>query len=58
VARQRQDFYEKAPYVNRNEYGLSAGGPLIIPKLYNGRNRTFWFFSCKGRNPESSRPCL
>jgi hypothetical protein len=21
----------------------SGGGPLVIPKLYNGRNRTFWF---------------
>jgi hypothetical protein len=28
------------PY-NRNEYGISAGGPVYIPKLYNGKNRTF-----------------
>ena len=21
------------------------GGPVVIPKLYNGRNRTFWFFN-------------
>jgi hypothetical protein len=48
VARQRQDNYSKAPYVNRNEYGLSAGGPLSIPKVYDGRNRTFWFFSWEG----------
>ncbi len=48
VARQRQDNYQKPPYVNRNEYGLSAGGPLSIPKLYNGKNRTFWFFSWEG----------
>lgn len=27
----------------RNEYGFTVGGPLYIPKLYNGRNRTFWF---------------
>ncbi len=27
----------------RNQYGASAGGPVYLPKLYNGRNRTFWF---------------
>jgi Carboxypeptidase regulatory-like domain len=26
-----------------NNWGYAAGGPVIIPKLYNGRNRTFWF---------------
>jgi hypothetical protein len=45
VARRREDFYNKAPYVNRNEYGISLGGPVIIPKLYNGRNRTFFFWN-------------
>jgi hypothetical protein len=48
VARRREDYFAKAPYVNRNEYGLSAGGPVSIPKLYHGRNRTFWFFSWEG----------
>ena len=28
-----------------NQYGGSLGGPLWIPKLYNGRNRTFFFFN-------------
>jgi hypothetical protein len=27
----------------RNQYGVAAGGPLVLPKLYNGRNKTFWF---------------
>jgi hypothetical protein len=31
-----------------NRYGLSAGGPLWIPKTYNGRNRTFWFYAYEG----------
>jgi hypothetical protein len=26
-----------------NQYGLALGGPVIIPKLYNGRNKTFFF---------------
>ena len=48
VARQRQDTFTKPPYLNRNEYGVSLGGPLSIPKLYNGRNRTFFFFGWEG----------
>ncbi|MGH9675018.1 MAG: TonB-dependent receptor domain-containing protein [Bryobacteraceae bacterium] len=27
----------------RNQYGVAAGGPFVIPKLYDGRNKTFWF---------------
>src|SRR3989440_6533418 len=36
-------------YLNRNEFGANAGGPIIIPKLYNGRNKTFWWFGYEGR---------
>jgi hypothetical protein len=25
-------------------YDLQAGGPVYIPKVYNGRNKTFWFY--------------
>jgi hypothetical protein len=28
-----------------NRYGLSVGAPVVLPKLYNGKNRTFWFFA-------------
>lgn len=45
VARMRQDTFLKAPYLNRNEWGESLGGPVYIPKVYNGHNRTFFFFS-------------
>lgn len=27
------------------QYGFAIGGPVIIPKLYNGRNKTFFFFN-------------
>jgi hypothetical protein len=33
-----------APNFKRNEFGPSAGGPVVIPHLYNGKNKTFWFF--------------
>ena len=28
-----------------NETGGSAGGPIFIPKVYDGRNKTFWYFT-------------
>ena len=31
--------------VRRNDYGFTLGGPVRIPKLYNGQNRTFFFFN-------------
>ncbi|MCC6340569.1 MAG: TonB-dependent receptor, partial [Bryobacterales bacterium] len=39
-------FYSarKAPR-KQNEWGFTAGGPVLIPKVYNGKDRTFWFFS-------------
>jgi hypothetical protein len=33
---------EKSIYQD-NRYGASAGGPVYIPKVYDGRNKTFWF---------------
>jgi hypothetical protein len=32
------------PELRRNDYGLTLGGPIRIPKVYNGRNKTFFFF--------------
>jgi len=32
------------PY-RQNEGGFTIGGPVVIPKIYNGRNRTFFFGS-------------
>src|SRR5579872_395738 len=33
------------PRARRNDYGFTAGGPVWIPKLYNGRDKTFFFFN-------------
>jgi hypothetical protein len=33
-----------------HRYGAAAGGPVYLPKLYNGRNRTFWHYSYEGNN--------
>jgi hypothetical protein len=31
--------------LNRNDYGFTLGGPISIPKLYNGKDKTFFFFN-------------
>ncbi len=33
------------PEQRRNDYGFTLGGPVEIPKVYHGRDRTFFFFS-------------
>jgi hypothetical protein len=32
----------------QNQFGGTLGGPVKIPWLYNGRNKTFWFFGYDG----------
>ncbi len=32
----------------QNDFGATVGGPVWIPKIYNGRNKTFFFFSYEG----------
>ncbi|MBI4893245.1 MAG: TonB-dependent receptor [Acidobacteria bacterium] len=46
-ARARQDGNTSA-FLARNEFGVSAGGPVMIPKLYDGRNKSFWFAAYEG----------
>lgn len=33
---------------NSNNYAATVGGPVVIPKLVNGRNKLFFFFSYNG----------
>lgn len=37
----------KLPF-RQNQYGISGGGPVILPEVYQGRNRTFWFTNWEG----------
>ena len=36
------------PVTHFNQYGVTAGGPVILPKVYDGRNKLFWFFAYEG----------
>jgi len=40
------------------DWGFTAGGPLRIPKLYNGRNRTFWFASIEKFRQAFGQPAV
>ena len=46
-ARQRQDGNTAAKLI-RNEFGGWVGGPVILPHLYNGKNKTFFFVDWEG----------
>jgi hypothetical protein len=35
----------KPPRLNRNQYGANFGGPVLLPKVYNGKDKTFFFFN-------------
>jgi hypothetical protein len=51
-----RNFFDPAPSVIshrippfiRNEFGATNGGPVVIPGLYNGRGRTFYFVEYQG----------
>ncbi|HWB82593.1 MAG TPA: carboxypeptidase-like regulatory domain-containing protein [Bryobacteraceae bacterium] len=36
------------PAYHYNQFGVTSGGPLWIPKVFNGKNRVFWFFGYEG----------
>jgi hypothetical protein len=37
--------FKPRPNAHFNQYGLTVGGPVLIPKLYNGRDKLFFFFA-------------
>src|ERR1035437_28345 len=37
----------RPPY-HQNQYGISGGGPVYVPKVFNGKNRVFWYFAWEG----------
>jgi len=39
--------------LRRNQFGASAGGPVVLPGLYNGKNKTFFFADYEGFREKS-----
>ncbi len=44
----RSYFAQSVEPLKRNQFGGTAGGPVIIPKIYHGRDKTFWFVAYEG----------
>ena len=38
----------RKPHFQRNQFGYALGGPVLIPHLYNGHNRTFFYSTYEG----------
>ena len=44
------------PVTRFNQYGVTAGGPVWIPKAFDGRNKLFWFFAFEGIKQSEPEP--
>ena len=42
------------PPFRRNQYGVTVDGPVVVPKLVNGRNRLFFLFNWEGLREHKS----
>lgn len=36
--------------LRRNQFGAFLSGPVVLPKIYNGRDRTFWSFNWEAKH--------
>jgi len=52
----RSFFQPTVSTFHQNEFGGTVGGPVLLPHVYNGRDKTFFFFSYQGRR--TARPEL
>jgi len=48
----RNDVFDATGYfdvekskLRRNQFGATIGGPVVLPRIYNGRNRTFFLYT-------------
>jgi opacity protein-like surface antigen len=52
-----RNYLEQLPRVNPftyHELSGNMGGPLYLPKLYNGKDKTFWFFGYQRHHEKAS----
>jgi hypothetical protein len=48
----------KTPVDTQNDFGASVGGPVRVPWLYNGKDKTFFFFNYEGFRQENGGTSL
>ncbi len=44
--------------LKRNQFGVTLGGPVFIPKVYDGRNKSFFFASYQGTLERRTPPTV
>jgi hypothetical protein len=44
----RDEFRSSPSAFHQNQFGAVLSGPVFVPKVYNGRNRTFFLFGYEG----------
>ncbi len=54
VLNARNYFQTTVPPFKLNQFGGTVGGPIVIPHLYNGHDKTFFFFSAEDLQQRSS----
>src|SRR5580698_1125507 len=45
------DNFRRIPPFVRNEFGFANGGPVVLPHIYDGRDRTYYFGEYQGFRP-------
>ncbi|HEU0121553.1 MAG TPA: carboxypeptidase regulatory-like domain-containing protein [Bryobacteraceae bacterium] len=50
------NFFSGRDALKRNQYGGTIGGPVTIPNVYNGKDKTFFFFSYQGTKQRVASP--
>src|SRR5207245_11212784 len=51
------DYFQlPEPAIRQNDFGGTLGGPVKIPGLYNGKDKTFFFVSYEGLRLASPQP--
>jgi hypothetical protein len=51
-------FSHTAPELKMNNFGIFMGGPVVLPKIYNGRDKTFFFASFEALRLPKSIPLV
>lgn len=54
----RNFFTAQVPPFHRNEFGGTFGGPIRIPHVYNGKDRTFFFLQYAGFRQRRGQPTV
>ena len=42
------------PILKRNQFGATFGGPVVLPKIFNGKDKLFFFISYQGQRQVST----